>query len=126
MTDIVIPSTLVADTGTGATMIPYRLAGDTATYREGTPVGAAAILAMKRIEPKPTKDYAGAAKAEVKFTRQYPDAQGRLWPAVYSTSVSVPAFLTDTEKSAFVTEATLSNSLQVSRDALAKQVIPQS
>jgi hypothetical protein len=126
MTDIVIPTTQVADTGTGATMTPYRLAGDTAAYREASPSGAAAILNLKRTEPKATKDYAGAAKGELKFTRQYADTLGRLWPAVYTVNTSVPAFLTDAQKSAFVLEATLASSLSVPRDALAKLVIPQS
>lgn len=126
MADIIIPTTQVADTGTGATMTPYRMAGDLAVYREASPVAQAAILQLKRTEPKPTKDYAGAAKGEVRFTRLYADTLGRLWPAVFSVNSSLPAFLTDTQKSAFVLEATLAAGLSVPRDALAKLVIPQS
>lgn len=126
MADIQIPATIVANTGTGALMIPYRLAGDSAVYRESSPSGAASVLQYKRTEPKPTKDYAGASKAEAKYTRLYADTQGRLWPAVYTVSVSVPAFLTDTVKTAFVTESTLVSELATTRAALATQVIPQS
>lgn len=126
MANIQIPTTIVANTGTGALMTPYRLAGDTAVYRESSPAGQPSVLAMKRVEPKPTKDYAGAAKAEVKYTRQYADASGRLWPAVSTKSVSLPAFLTDAQKTAFVTEAALVDELSESRAALATQLIPQS
>jgi hypothetical protein len=126
MTDIVIPTTQVADTGTGATMVPYRLAGDIAVYREASPVAQAAVMQLRRTEPKPTKDYAGAAKGTFKFTRQYADTLGRLWPAVYDATTSVPVFLTDAQKAAFVLEATLVLGLAVPRDALAKLVIPQS
>lgn len=126
MADIQIPLTLVADTGTGALMHPHRLSGDIALYREASPVAAPAFLQMKREEPKPTKDYAGAAKTFVRFNRQYPDTLGRLWPAVGSVNVSVPAFLTDAQKIAFVTEMTLAFSTAESRAALATQAIPQS
>lgn len=126
MANIQIPTTFVAATGTGALMTPYRLAGDIAVYREGSPVASAAILQMKRVEPKATKDYAGAAKCEEKFTRQYPDSLGRLWPAVAALNTSLPAFLTDAQKTAFVLEATLAFSLSESKSALALQVIPQS
>lgn len=126
MTDIVIPSTTVASTGVGATMEPYRLAGDQAVYREKAPVGPAAILAMKRTEAKPTKDYAGAARSESKFTRQVADAQGRLWPVVVTVNSSVPAFMTDAARAAIVDEAMRAHSLPVVRSALAVQTIPQS
>lgn len=126
MTDIVIPTTQVADTGTGATLTPYKLAGDLAIYREAAPSGQPAVYQLKRTEPKPSGSYAGAARGEARFTRQYADTQGRLWPAVMTVSTSIPAFLTDTQKSAFVLEATLVNNLSVPRDALAKLVIPQS
>lgn len=126
MPAIIIPTVLVANTGVGATMNPYRMAGDTALYREASPTGAPALAQMKRTEPKPTKDYAGAGRGEVKFTRQYADTQGRLWPAVVTVTSSVPAFLTDTAKAAFVDEAMLLNGLPVARAALATQTIEQS
>ncbi|UUW21250.1 MAG: hypothetical protein [Sanya fiers-like virus 12] len=126
MANIVIPQTTVADTGTGATMVPYKMAGDSALYREQAPTGAAALLQMRRTEAKPTKDYAGAAKAEVKFTRQVTDTQGRLWPAIVTVSSSIPAFLTDSARASFVDEAMRAHSLPESRAALATQVIPQS
>ena len=126
MSNIVIPSTLVADTGTGATLTPYKMAGDTALYREEGATGVPALLQMKRTEPKPTKDYAGAAKGDVKFTRSFPDTLGRQWPAILNISSSVPDFLTDAQKSAFVDEAIRLSGLTVTRDALAKLVIPQS
>lgn len=124
--DIQLSSTIVADTGTGALMKPYRLAGDIAIYREASPVAQASILSMKREEPKPTKDYAGAGKTQTKYTRQYADASGRLWPAVYTVNASVPAFLTDTQKTAFVTEGAIMAQQADVRAALAVQTIPQS
>jgi hypothetical protein len=126
MTNIVIPTTLVADTGTGATMTPYNMAGNSAVYRESSPTGAPAKLTMKRTDAIPSGGYAGAGKAEIKFTRQVEDTLGRLWPVVYTVTTSIPAFMEDTDKSAFVDEATAALGLAVSRDALAKLLIPQS
>lgn len=125
MTNIVIPTTQVADTGTGATMEPYRLEGDKALYREQSPSGAAALLQYSRTEPKPTKDYAGALRGETRFTRQFADANGRLWPAVVRVESSVPAFLSDASKLAFVTEAVMATSLGTSLDVLSKLAVPQ-
>lgn len=125
MANLVIPTTQVADTGTGATMEPYRLDGDLAVYREQSPAGAAAMLQFKRTEPKATKDYAGAMKGESRFTRQYADAAGKLWPAIVRVDSSVPAFMTDAARAAFVKEAIMLNSLQVSQDALSKLAVPQ-
>lgn len=125
MTNIVIPTTQVADTGTGATMEPYRLDGDIAVFREQSPTGAAAMLMFKRTEPKVTKDYAGAMKGESRFTRQYADAAGKLWPAVLRIDSSVPAFLTDAERAAFVKEAIMLNSLSAPQDVLSKLAVPQ-
>lgn len=126
MADITIPTTLVADTGTGKVMAPYKLSGDTAEFVESNASGTPAKLIMKRTEPKPTKDYAGAGRGEVRYTEWYEDAVGRLWPAVHTVTSSVPAFLTDAQKSAFVDRGTLVNGLSTSRDVLAKKLVPQS
>lgn len=125
MASIVIPTTQVADTGTGATMEPYRLDGDLAVYREQSPTGAAAMLQFKRTEPKATKDYAGAMKGENRFTRQFADSTGKLWPAVVRIESSVPAFMTDAARAAFIKEAIMVNSLQASQDVLSKLAVPQ-
>jgi hypothetical protein len=125
MTNLVIPTTLVADTGTGATMAPYRMNGDQAVYKEQSPSAVAAQLQLKRTEPRPTKDYAGAMKTEFKFTRTLPDSLGRQWPLVATTSYSLPAFLTSAQRTAFVLEATLASNLSDVRSAFADQVIPQ-
>jgi len=125
MTNIVIPTTQVADTGTGATLEPYRLDGDLAVFREQSPSGAAAMLQFKRTEPKATKDYAGAMKGENRFTRQFADSAGKLWPAVVRIESSVPAFMTDAARAAFIKEAIMVNSLQASQDVLSKLAVPQ-
>lgn len=122
---VIIPTTIVANTGTGKTLVPYRLNGDTAEFVEDGAVGQPAKLTMKRVEPKPTKDYAGAARGEMKYTEQVADALGRLWPCVFTVSTSLPAFLTDAQKASFVTTGTMAAELAVSRDALAKKIIPQ-
>lgn len=123
--NITIPTTLVADTGTGKVLVPYRLAGDTAEFVEDAAAGVPAKLLLKRTEPKATKDYAGAARGEVRYTEWYADTLGRLWPAVHTVTTSVPAFLTDAQKAAFVDRGTLVNGLAAPRDALAKKLIPQ-
>jgi len=125
MANITIPTTQVADTGTGAIMEPYRLDGDISVYREQSPVAAAAILQFKRTEAKATKDYAGAMKGESRFTRQIADTAGRLWPAIVRVESSVPAFMTDAARAAFVKEAIMAASLQTSQDVLSKLAVPQ-
>lgn len=126
MANIVIPTTLVADTGTGATLVPYRLDGDQATFVEQNPAAQAAVALFKRTEPKATKDYAGAQRGEVRYTEMVADSNGRYWPVVHTTTTSIPAFMTDANKAAFVTRATALNGLAVARDALGTKVIPQS
>lgn len=126
MADIQLPTARAAGTGTGALLKAYRLSGDTATYVESSPVAQAAVLSLKRTEPKATKDYAGACRGEHKFTRNYADLQGRLWPAVFTSSTSLPAFLTNAQKTAFVLEASLSNLEAVQQASLALMAIPQS
>ncbi len=124
-TNIQLPTTQVADTGTGALLVPYNLAGDIAVFRESAPSGAPAVLQYKRTEAKPTKDYAGAMRGEARFTRQKADTAGKLWPCVLRVESSLPAFLTDAERSAIVLEAILAFSLTVSQDALSKLTVPQ-
>lgn len=126
MADIQLPTARAAGTGTGALLKPYRLVGDLAIYREASPYAQPAFLQMKRTEPKATKDYAGAQRGEHRYTRNYVDAQGRLWPAVVTVNASLPAFLTDAQKSAFVLEASLSSMESVQQSALAVGTIPQS
>lgn len=126
MANIQLPTTRPAGTGTGALLTPYRLAGDLAVYRESNPTGAAAVLQYRRTEPKATKDYAGALRGESKFTRQYADANGKLWPAVLTVNSSVPAFLTDAQKATFIGEAMIASHEASSLDVLSKLLIPQS
>lgn len=123
--NIVIPTTFVADTGTGATLVPYRLSGDKAEFVEDAPSALPATFSLAREEPKATKDYAGAQRGTAKYTEQVADANGRYWPVVHTVTTSIPAFMTDTAKAAFVDRATRLNSLQAPRDALAKKIIPQ-
>lgn len=124
-TNITTPTTFVAATGTGKTMIPYRLLGDQAEFVEDGASGIPARINYKRTEPKPTKDYAGAARGEAKYTEWAADSSGKMWPLVYTASSSLPAFLTDAAKAAFVSRATMVVGLTASQDALAKKVIPQ-
>lgn len=125
MADIQLATTLGANTGTGPLMKGYRLSGDTAVYRENAPTAQPSVLTLKRTEPKPTKDYAGAARGEMKYTRNYADSLGRLWPAVVTTTSSLPAFLTDAQKSAFIQESIIANMTTEAKDTLAKLLVPQ-
>lgn len=126
MADIQLGTTLVASTGVGALMTPYRLSGDSAEYIESVPTAIAAHLILKRTEPKPTSTYAGASKGEVKFTRYYTDAAGRKWPAIVTVSSSIPDFRTDAEKTAFVTEALVAAVTAQAKSNLATRAVPQS
>lgn len=126
MADIQLPLTAAADTGTGALMVAYRMSGDLAQYRESSPIAQAGFLQLKRVEPKPTKDYAGAMRGEVKFTRAYADTTGRLWPAVVTVSSSLPAFLTDTQRADIVMEALIAARVAAGKDTLSKLAVPQS
>jgi hypothetical protein len=126
MGNIVQKSTLATDTGTGATYVPYRMDGDKAVLRESAPSAQPGFLSFARTEPKPTRDYAGAMKGEVRLRREVADADGRLWPCIVSVSSSLPAFMTDTARAAFVTEAIIAAREATALDALSKVVIPQS
>lgn len=126
MSSISLKATIAPGTGSGKVFEAYDLKGPSAVFREVSPVGQAGTIALKRTEPKATKDYAGAARGEVRFTRQYPDTLGRLWPAVFTGASSIPAFLTDAQKVAFITEATLALQEQPSMDTLSKLIVPQS
>lgn len=126
MSQIVLHAAIAAGTGTGATFNAYDLTGPLAVFRESGATGVPALLNLKRTEPKATKDYAGAARGEVRFTRQYADTLGRNWPAVLVCSTSIPAFLTDAQKVAFVTEGLLALLDAASQDCLAKLLVPQS
>lgn len=126
MADIQLGTTLVASTGTGALMTPYRMSGDQALYTETAPSAYAAQLQFRRTDPKPTSDYVGASKGEVKFTRWYADSAGRKWPAVVTVSSSIPDFRTDAEKTAFITEALVAAVTSTAKSNLATRVVPQS
>ena len=126
MADIQLATTLGTNSGTGPLMKGYKLSGDSAIYRENAPVAQPSLLTLKRTEPKPTKDYAGAQRGELKYTRNYPDTLGRLWPAVYTVTTSLPVFLTDAQKSAFVVESLIANMSTEAKDTLAKMLVPQS
>lgn len=126
MADIQLATTLGANSGTGPLMKGYKLAGDSAVYRESAPTAQPSLLTLKRTEPKPTKDYAGAQRGEAKYTRSYADTQGRLWPAIVTVTSSLPAFLTDAQKSAFITESLIAAGTTESKDTLSKLMVPQS
>lgn len=126
MSQITLAAAIAAGTGTGKSFSAYDLKGPSAVFREDAPAGVPGLLSLKRTEPKPTKDYAGAARGEVKLTRQFADSLGRNWPAVFTVTSSLPAFLTDAQKVAFITEAILATQKQESQDVLSKLLVPQS
>lgn len=126
MSTIALKAVIAAGTGTGKSFSAYDLKGPSAVFREDAPAGVPGLITLKRTEPKATKDYAGAARGELKFTRQYPDTLGRLWPAVFTGTSSIPAFLTDAQKVAFVTEAILALQDATGQDVLSKLIVPQS
>lgn len=126
MSTIALKAVMAVGTGTGKTFGAYDMKGPSGVFREESPVAIAGTLALKRTEPKSTKDYAGAARGELKFTRQYTDVLGRAWPAIFTVTTSVPAFLTDAQKDAFVLEGTLAAQDPASQACLARLIVPQS
>jgi hypothetical protein len=126
MGSITQKSTLATDTGTGATYDPYRMDGDNAILREAAPSAQPGFLSFKRTEPKPTRDYAGAMRGSVKLRRDVADTEGRLWPAIVEVTSSLPAFLNDTQRAAFVTEAIIAAREANGLDVLSKLKVPQS
>lgn len=126
MSSIALKAVIVAGTGTGKTFDAYNLTGNLAVFRE---VGASAtpgLLQQKRTEPKPTKDYVGVSRGEVKLTRTFADATGIARPAILRLDSSIPAFLTDAQRVAFVEEGLLAFIEQTNRDVLSKQIVAQS
>lgn len=126
MSNIVNATAFGTDTGTGQTFDAYDMTGPKARFREVSPSAQAGFVQLSRVEPKPTSDYAGAMRGNYTFRREYADANGRLWPAVYKEETSLPAFLTDAVRTAFVTEAKLIGRKSVVLDAESKLIIPQS
>lgn len=126
MSIIALKAAIAAGTGTGQSFTAYDMKGSSAVYREMAPTGVAGILSLKRTEPRATKDYAGAMRGEIKLTRQMPDANGRAWPVVFTVTSSLPAFLTDTQRVAFITEGLLASLDPIAVDVLSKLIVPQS
>lgn len=126
MSVIILKAALAAGTGTGASFEAYDMKGASAIYRETNPTGIAGALSLKRTEPRATKDYAGVMRGEVKLTRQVTDTNGRAWPVVFTVTSSLPAFMTDAQRTAFITEALLACEDTVSLDTLSKLKVPQS
>lgn len=126
MSTIALKAVMAPGTGTGKSFEAYDLKGPSAIFREVAPVAQPGTMLLKRTEPKATKDYAGAMRGEVKLTRSFADAQGRLWPAVLTATSSLPVFLTDAQRVAFIQEGTLFVGDGACQDALSKLLIPQS
>lgn len=126
MSSIALKAVVVAGTGSGKTFDAYNLTGPMALFREVGAVGLPGLVQLTRTEPIATKDYVGVGRGEVKITRQFVDAQGIQRPAIVRALSSIPAFLTDAQRAAFVDEAVLLFAEQLSRDCLAKQLVPQS
>lgn len=126
MSSIALKAVIVAGTGTGKTFDAYNLTGNLAIFREVGATGVPGLLQQKRTEPKPTKDYVGVSRGEVKMTRQFNDANNIARPAILRIDSSLPAFMTDAQRDAFVVEALLAFIEQTSRDVLSKQIVAQS
>lgn len=126
MTTIVNKTTLVAGTGTGPSYSDYKLVGDSAIFREVAPSAQPAYLSFLRTEPKPTKDYAGVGRSQIKLTRSYVDTVGIMRPAIVSVSTSLPETMTQAQRDAFVLEATLAFIDSISQACLKSRAVPQS
>lgn len=126
MTIIANSTTLVAGTGTGPSYQDYKLVGDNAIFREVAPVGQPGFLSYTRTEPKPTKDYAGVGRSQIKLTRNYVDALGVSRPAIVQISTSLPETMTQALRDTFVIEATLAFQHAVSQACLKVRTVPQS
>lgn len=126
MSNIAAPATLPAGTGTGITYNGYRFLGDTAKYVEAGAAGVPAALVMKAADPRPTRDYAGAMRGEMKLTEQVADAEGRNWPMVVTVTSSIPDFVSAANRDAFVNRAIIAANTAESRATLARGSVPQS
>lgn len=126
MSTISLKAVIAAGTGTGKSFDAYNLTGNLAVFREVGASGAPGLLTQKRIEPKPTKDYVGVSRGEVKLTRMKNDAQGIARPVVMTVVTSLPAFMTDAERDAFVSEGLLAALDPANQAVLARQVVSQS
>lgn len=126
MTTIVNKTTIVPGTGTGPSYQDYKLVGDNAVFREVAPVAQPGYLSFTRTEPKPTKDYAGVGRSQIKLTRGYADATSIVRPAIISVATSLPETMTQSQKDAFVVEALLAFLDTVSQACLKNRTVPQS
>lgn len=124
-TNIALATTYGADTGTGQSFEPWRLDSSVATFRELSAVAQTATITFKAVDPKKTATYAGSMRGSVKLRREYADSQGVLWPAIVELNSSLPAFLTDAQRAAFVKEALLLARETEAETCLSKLAIPQ-
>lgn len=126
MSQIALKATVVAGTGTGKTFDAYNMAGNQAVYREVAPVGIAGVISLGRTEAKPSSGNNGVTRGSVKLTRQMTDALGIAHPVILEVRTSLPSFMTDAQKEAFVDEGVLLATESTSRAVLSKLMIPQS
>lgn len=125
MSSISLKATVVPGTGTGKVFDAYNCVGNQAIYRENAPVASAGIILLGRTEAKPSSGNNGVTRGQVKLTRQVPDALGIPHPVILDIRTSLPSFMTDVAKAAFVDEGILLATEAVARDVLSKLLIPQ-
>lgn len=126
MTQIVNKTTLATDTGTGETYEFWKNESTKGTFKESNPTAKPHMLSLKRIDPKPTKDYAGNMKGEVRFSVDMVDSAGRYWPQVVTIASSFSEFLTQAQKDAITDKALLLSRNSVVKACLTKGDVAQS
>lgn len=127
MADIQLKQTLVASTGTGNLMQPYRMEGDAALYRVSGGTNTSFHLKLKRTEPKPTKTFPGVRRGEVKTYKTHTQpVTGTVGVQVITTTSSHPDWLDKATSDAAVTDHLLALGETVNKDCLSVGTIPQS
>lgn len=124
--DLQLKATLVAPTGTGKLLTPYRIDGDSGLYRISGGVTTSFHMRLKRQEPKPTKTFPGSRRGEVKtyVTVTHP-VTGVVGIQVITTTSAHPDWLDKASSDAAVTDHLLMLSEAVAKDHLSTGAIPQ-
>lgn len=90
MNNLQLATTLAASTGTGKLFTPYLGNANLAVLKESSPSGQASLIAVKRIEARPTSNNGGGVeRVEIKLTEYY-TVNSIVYPAIYRLSCDIP------------------------------------
>lgn len=106
MNNIQLATTLVAPTGTGKLFVPFSGDANSAVLMESGATGTPAKLKFLRTPPKPTKDFAGVERGEVRLT-MYETYNGVLRPLTFYIGCVVPVEATSGHRTTLHTNGAL-------------------